>query len=128
MKVPQARSSGRSGDRGQAVVELALAMPLLCLLLLGIVQVALVVRDQLLVIEAARIGARAAAVSAQPAESAADAVSHAINADASVSTAISHGYVTVTVARTSHTDVALVGWLLPDVDVRSSATMMLEPP
>ena len=128
MKPTGARVAKRCGDHGQAVVELALAMPLVCLLLLGVVQLALVVRDQLLVIEAARIGARAAAVSGDPAESATDAVGHAINADASVSTAISHGYVTVTVALTSHTDVALIGFLLPDVEVRNSATMMLEPP
>ena len=36
-------------DRGQATVELALAMPLLCTLLLGVVQVAVVARDRLAV-------------------------------------------------------------------------------
>lgn len=51
-----------SGDRGQATVELALALPLVGLLLLGLVQVAVVARDQVLVAHAAREAARSAAV------------------------------------------------------------------
>ena len=47
------RSSTRSElsrpDAGQATVELALSLPLVFLVLLGVVQVGLVVRDQLLV-------------------------------------------------------------------------------
>lgn len=49
-------------DRGQATVELALVLPLVALLLLGLVQVAVVARDQVLVAHAAREAARAAAV------------------------------------------------------------------
>ena len=49
-------------DRGQATVELALALPLLCVLLLAVVQVAVVARDQLAVQLAAREAARAASV------------------------------------------------------------------
>jgi hypothetical protein len=48
--------------RGQATVELALVLPLLLLTLLVLVQFALVVRDQVRVVHAAREGARAAAV------------------------------------------------------------------
>ena len=55
------QSSASSDDRGQAVVELALAVPLVCVLALGVAQVGLVVRDQLLVHHAAREAARAAA-------------------------------------------------------------------
>jgi Flp pilus assembly protein TadG len=53
------------GAGGQATVELALALPLVALLLLAVVQAALVARDQVLVTHAAREGARAAAVSAE---------------------------------------------------------------
>jgi TadE-like protein len=50
------------GDRGQAAVELALVLPIVLVLLLLVVQVGLVVRDQLLVVHAAREAARAASV------------------------------------------------------------------
>ena len=39
----------RGHDRGQATVELALALPVLLVVLLGVVQVAVVVRDRLAV-------------------------------------------------------------------------------
>ena len=103
-------------------------MPLLCLLLLGIVQIAVVVRDQLVAIEAARVGARAAAVSADPATAAEAAVQHAVSLPARVSTRTHDGYITVTVAITNLTDVPLIGVLMPNVDLRGSATMILEPP
>ena len=51
---------------GQAAVELALVTPLLFVLLLVVVQVGLVVRDEVLVVNAAREGARAAAVDPAP--------------------------------------------------------------
>ena len=53
--------------RGSAVVEFALVVPLVLLLVLGVVEVALVARGQLMVISAAREGAREAAASPDPA-------------------------------------------------------------
>ncbi|MCU1394766.1 MAG: hypothetical protein JWM34_3194 [Ilumatobacteraceae bacterium] len=110
-------------------------MPVLCLLLLGIVQLVVVVRDQLAVIEAARVGARAAAVAADPAAAAAAAaaaadgvVDHDGTGGPRVSTAVDGAYVTVTVTSTSRTDVPLIGALLPDVEVSGRATMILDPP
>jgi Flp pilus assembly protein TadG len=56
-----------SGDeRGQAVVELALVLPLVVLYVLVALQVTLVARDQLAIEHAAREAARAASVSANP--------------------------------------------------------------
>ncbi|HEX9260194.1 MAG TPA: TadE/TadG family type IV pilus assembly protein [Acidimicrobiales bacterium] len=49
-------------DRGQAALELALLVPVLVVLLLAVVQVVVVGRDQIVVVHAAREGARAAAV------------------------------------------------------------------
>lgn len=106
-------------------MELALATPVLCLLLLGIVQLAVVVRDQLAVIEAARVGARAASVAADPSAAAAGVT--AIE-DAHVSAAANGQFVTVTVTAISPTDVPLIGALLPDLEVTGRATMLLEPP
>ena len=50
-------------DHGQATVELALCLPVVCMFLLAVVQVGVVVRNRLAVDYAARVGARAAAVS-----------------------------------------------------------------
>ena len=55
-------SSARGHDRGQASVELALVLPLVALLLVALLQAGLLLRDQLLVVHAAREGAREAAV------------------------------------------------------------------
>jgi hypothetical protein len=98
-------------------------------LLLGMLQVALVGRDQLALELAAREGARAAAVAADPAgaaRAAADRVTtlRPLAVDVSISTAT----VTVTVRHRSVTDVALIGRLISDVDLDATATMALEPP
>jgi Flp pilus assembly protein TadG len=53
----------RNGERGQALVELALVLPLFLLLLLGIVQFGTVFRDYIALTDATRVGAREASVS-----------------------------------------------------------------
>ncbi len=57
------RSCRNEPDSGQATVELALVMPLIIALLLIVLSVGLVVRDQLAVWHAASAGARAASIS-----------------------------------------------------------------
>ena len=52
--------AGRGGERGAAAVEAALVFPLLLLLLFGILEVALLVNDNLLISQAARSAARTA--------------------------------------------------------------------
>lgn len=54
--------AGQAGQAGQATIELAAVLPLLFALVLVVVQVGLVVRDQLLVVHAAREAARVAAI------------------------------------------------------------------
>ena len=122
-----AASDRRRHDVGQATIELALCLPLVCLLLLGVVQVAVVVRDQLLVQHAAREAARAASVSASP-DAAAARAAGAIDRGLRVAVATSGDRVTATVTITTHTDVPLVGALLPDITQTASATMAREPP
>ena len=61
-------SWGRPPDDGQATVEAALTLPIVLIALLLIVQVGVVVRDALALAQAAREGARAAAVSADVAD------------------------------------------------------------
>ncbi|MDQ1395979.1 MAG: hypothetical protein QOG64_1238 [Acidimicrobiaceae bacterium] len=53
-------------DRGQATVELVLVLPLIGMLVLGIAQLAVMIVAQVRVVDAARAGARAAAVDDDP--------------------------------------------------------------
>lgn len=53
---------GGTYERGQATVELALLLPLLVALSLAVIQVGMLTADRLAVIDAARVGARAAAL------------------------------------------------------------------
>ncbi len=117
-----------SGESGQATVELALLTPLLVLLLLAVAQVGLVARDQILVVHAARAGARAAAVDPRVEV----AVSGALEAtslppdETEVHVVFEGPVVTVTVAHRSSTTVPLVGALVDDVLVRATVTFRVE--
>jgi TadE-like protein len=117
-------------DRGQAAVELALALPLVFVVLLAAVQVLLVGRDQLAVVHAAREGARAAAVAADVSGEGARAARASSGLDGdrlSVSVRDGGDRVTVMVCYRAPTDVPLVGGLIGDVVVTGTATMRAEP-
>lgn len=122
-------------DEGQAAVELALVLPLVVLLLLAVVQVTLVARDQVLVVQAARAGAREAAVKAPDDTAAAAAVERAAldrsgldpgRTATAVTRAARTDTVTVRVRYASPTDVPLIGPLLPDVPLEADLSMRSE--
>ena len=115
-------------DRGQATVELALAMPVLCLLLLGIVQVTLVVRDQLRLIDTARVAARAASVAADPGAAAAGTIGPDPPSGLRIVTNLDNSTVSVTISAVSITEVPLIGMLVPDIEISARSTMVLESP
>ena len=123
----------RRGARGQATVELALVLPVVLLLILLIVQLGLVIRDQIMVVNAAREGARAAIV--EPSTSAAaQAVFATTRLDpARTSVALTSGgsappLITVTVTYRSTTEVPLIGAMLGDITLTESTTMRREAP
>lgn len=124
-------SPRRRPDSGQAVVELALTIPLLVLLLLAIVQVGLVVRDQILVVHASREAARAAAVdpdSGAPrraAERSSELSSDRIRLEISDRGAPG-STLRVTIRYSSPTEVPLIGALLPDVQLRAVTAIRVE--
>jgi hypothetical protein len=103
------------------VVELAIALPLVCLVTLAVVQVGVLVRDRLAVHEAARAAARLAAtgsfVGAGPGWRGVHVV---VAADGSS--------VVATASYVDPTDVPLIGALLPDVALTDSVVMPAEPP
>lgn len=115
----------RRHERGQATVELALALPFVLLVALLVVQVGLVVRAQVLVVHAAREAARAAAVG-EPAPPP-DGLAPSRAELAVVATGANPGdRVTATVRYRVESDLPLVGALLPDVVVRGAAIMRVE--
>ena len=122
----------RRNDSGQAATELALVVPFFVLLLLLVVQIGLVVRDQVMVVHAAREGARAAAVAdrqrAERARLAATAASGLDRTRLDVDVDSGGGRVNVTVTYRCPTDVPLVGRLIGEITVKATATMALEAP
>ena len=123
----------RGGEHGSAAVEFALVLPILLLVLLAFVQVGALARDQLVLTQASRAGAREAAVQGSV-EAVTDAVqAAAVGLDAGrvgVDVAWSGGRgLPVTVSLVYDLPVAspLAGWLMPEtITLRSSATMRQE--
>ncbi len=116
-------------DRGQAAVEFAIALPLVVVLVLGIIQIVLVARDQIALELAARDGARAASVAADPAAAAERGALGATSLrPLAVSTASGPRRVTVTVGHTNTTSVPLIGAVMGVVDLSASVTLAREPP
>lgn len=116
-------------DRGQAAVEFAIALPVVVVLVLGIVQLVVVVRDQLAVELAAREAARAASVSASPEAAASRAANEATTLrPLAVATHVAGDRVIVSVTHVSATDVPLVGAFMADITVTAEVTMSREPP
>ena len=116
-----------SRQRGQATVELALLLPVLVMGALAIIQVALVVRDQLAVVRAAREAVRTASVDRD--------VGHAVAAGQRVVPGASvmvkrptkvGDVVDVDVSFRSVTELPLVGKLFPDPVLRAHAAMRVE--
>lgn len=124
---PTERARRLVGTAGQATVEFALTMPIVLVLILGMTQVGVAIRNELAVELAAREGARAASVSAQPAGAASSAATAAVDLPISVVTQVSDDRVTVTVTYIDPTDVAIIGPFLGPSTHRATTTMALEP-
>jgi Flp pilus assembly protein TadG len=121
----------RQHERGQAAVEVALVLPLLVSLALVLVQVGLVVRDQVLLVHAAREAAREAAVSPTTTDIGRAARGATALRETRLTVRVGDrgppgGTVTVEVRYRSPTDVPLVGALIGDVRLTSRATMRVE--
>jgi len=104
-------------ERGSAVVEFALVLPLVLVMALAVVQVGLLARDRLLVEAAARAGARTAAVDPNDAAARDAVIGSAPGLDgASVSVTVTRGGtrgdpVTVRVVYADAIRIPLVAWL-----------------
>lgn len=118
-------------ERGQSAVELALVLPVVVVLLLALVQVAVVVRDQILVVHAAREGAREAAVDAAPDAARRSALASSDLDPARLQVGVSGrgaagSRVTVTTRYGPPTALPLVGAAVAHLELRATATMRVE--
>jgi Flp pilus assembly protein TadG len=112
-------------------VELALVLPLVVMLLLAVVQLGLLVRDQILVVHAAREAAREAAVDPAPDAPRRAALASSTLAESRISvTSTGRGAagsrVRVEVTYRAPTAVPILGSALGDLTLRASATMRVE--
>ena len=111
-------------DDGQAAVELALVLPAVVLLVFALLQFALVARDELLVVHAAREAARAASVGASGSMAAGRVLP---GATVSISGGEQVGdLVAAVVSYHSITDLPLIGPLVPDPWLHATVTMRTE--
>ncbi|WP_421118350.1 TadE/TadG family type IV pilus assembly protein [Aquihabitans daechungensis] len=123
----------RGRDGGQATVELVLVLPVVILALLLVIQVGLIARAQVLVVNAAREGARAAAVDGPSAAHDAAAASPGLR-DTRVTVRASTGpgqtgdLVRVQVRYRVPTDVPLVGPLVGEPSLTAEVVMRAEGP
>lgn len=118
-------------ERGQATVEFALCLPILFLLLLAVVQVGIVARDQVMLTHAAREAAREAAVGdertaprrAALARSGLDSARLEVRVEGQKK---GSRKVKATLRYEVPTRVAVVGVLVPEVTLRAEASMRRE--
>ena len=127
-------SSGRGRtNRGSAAVEFALVLPLVLIMALALVQVGLLVKDNLVVEESARAGARQAAVSTDDGAARQAALDAAVSLDpdrmdVTINRAGGSGSpVTVAVVYHAPISVPLVSWLFRSkVELSGKAIMRQE--
>ena len=113
--------------RGQATVEFALLLPIIVFVFLALIQVALLVRDRLAVVHAAREAARAASVDPDPASAVRAAHRTLPNAKVHVGPRPSVGEpITVEVEYRAISNVPVVGALFPDPVFTSRVVMRVE--
>jgi Flp pilus assembly protein TadG len=124
---------GPGGARGSATLEFALVLPLVLVMTLALVQVGVLVKDQLVVAESARAGAREASVNVDDDAARQAAVEAASSLDAArLDVAVERGGGAgdaVSVAVTYHAPVAItvVAWLFPStIELGATATMRQE--
>lgn len=122
-----------AGERASASVEFALVLPLVLIMTLAVVQVGLLVKDQLIVEECARAGARQASVSTDDSSVTAAALEAAVSLDPDrVTVTIDREGaggtpVTVHIRYSAPIVVPLVTWLFPTtVDLGADAVMRQE--
>lgn len=122
-------AAGAAGsERGQSTVEFALVLPLVFVLLLGLLQVGVVLRDQLLVTAAAREGAREAAVTSnsEKIRTAARRAAPSLVLEVSVTRGPNRGDAVTVVITSKPNGLPIVGRVVASTRLEARATMRVE--
>jgi len=102
-------------------------MPVVVIFMLLILQVGLVVREQIALIHACGSAARAASIAESPSDEARSVLSASSFGDtAEITVTTNDGMVRVDVVFDHPTDLAIVGFFLPDIKLRATATYQLQ--
>ncbi len=112
----------RERERAQSTVELALVLPIVAMVALGLLDVGLLMRDNVLCVHAAREAARALAVGEDPVSAA--QVRSGLGTALAVSVDPSTGTATVELSVASRLPV--LGRLIPSAHLRQQASMRPE--
>lgn len=113
-------------DRGQAVAEFALTLPLILLTVCLVAEVGAITIDQIRLVHLCRDATRAASVSADPGSAARGVVTNSAMGDTGVEVTIVDNVVTVSLSRRHRTELPLIGVLLPDVTLHEQLSMYTE--
>jgi Flp pilus assembly protein TadG len=121
-------------EKGQTTVEFAVVLPVLCLLLFGVIQFGILFNNYVTITDAARAGARKAAVSRQTGDPSGACVSQARNSaggldQAKLGVTCSSSWqraADVTVTVTFPYDINLLGLVLASGQLRSTTTERVE--
>ena len=112
---------------GQATVEVALLIPLLAVFLMLIIQVGIVIRQQVLVTNASRAGAREASVNQDTSEAINRVKFSVPDAKVKINRPSKAGeYLTVNVTDTVESPLPIIGVLIPEITVKANTSMRVE--
>lgn len=116
------------GNGGQASVELALALPIVLLVLLGLLQVGVFMLEQVQVSGAAREGAREATVSPQRGriQAAAERAAPKLSLSLNIQRGSTRGAPATVVVTARPTRLPMVGAIVSGFNLKAAATMRIE--
>ncbi|MEX0789267.1 MAG: TadE family protein [Actinomycetota bacterium] len=113
---------------GQSTVEFALVLPVVLILILGLLQVAVLARDQITVLGAAREGVREAIVNSDEGAiaSAAKNAAPGLNLDVKVTRGTERGDAAKVNVSAPPAKLPIVGEIVGGMNLKASATMRME--
>ncbi len=115
-------------ENGQSTVEFALVLPVVLILILGLLQVAVLARDQIMVMGAAREGVREAIVTPDQGaiNSAARSAAPGLNLDVKVTRGTERGDPAKVNVSAPPAKLPIVGEIVGNLNLKASATMRME--
>lgn len=117
-----------TGEKGQSTVEFALVLPIVLMLILGLLQVGVLARDQIMVLGAAREGVREAIVTPDHGAitAAARGAAPGLDLDVQISRGTERGEPAKVNVSAPPAKLPIVGEIVGGLTLKASATMRME--